>query len=196
MAPLPTIGNCVRVTLNWNTSQGVTPRNVMHIITASDSGSDIGEAMQEAWQANPDCFQTVQSGFTLVSLSILPLDGTAPTFEYTMEAPFIVGGGDGDIIPQAAAVLSLRSNQRGPRGRGRLFLGPIGENVLEDGVIGASYRASAISSWEGFDDDLAASPIAGSVGVASYAHSDVHGVATWSMRAPSGTIKKRNQQLV
>lgn len=196
MAPLPTIANCVRVTLNWNASQGVTPRNVLHIITDSDSGPAIGLALQEAWQGNPDCFQTVQSGLTLQSLSILPLDGTAPTYEYTMLAPFVVGGGDGDIIPQAAAVLSIRTNQRGPRGRGRLFLGPIGENVLEDGLIGASYRASAISSWEGADDDLAASPIAGSFGVASYAHAEVGGVSSWSMRPASGTIKKRNRQLV
>lgn len=196
MPPLPTIGNCVRVTMNWSASGGVTPRNVFHLITASEDGAAIGAALDAAFDASPDAWQILGSGYFLQSYSILVLDGTSATQEIPHTGDPIQGGGDGQVIPQAAGVLSLRSLTRGPQGRGRLYIGPTTENVLADGIIGLSYRNSALSSWAQVMEDLADSPVNASLGVASYTHAEVHGVSSISMRAPAGTQRRRQNQLV
>lgn len=196
MPPLPTIGNCVRVTLNWSDVQGVTPRNVLHLITASVDGEEIGAALDEVFTEYPDAFQTISTSALLQSYSILPLDGSSATQEVQSVGTDIVGGASGETIPAAAAVISFRTNQRGPRGRGRLYLGPMGEGALANGIVVESYRNSAVSSWQAIAADLPASPIAASLGVASYVHAEVGGVSSISMRAPAGTVRRRQNQLV
>lgn len=196
MPPLPTIGNAVRVTLNWSSNLGITPRNVMHLITASADEQEIGEAIEAAAVTNVDMFQAIDDAFTLISLSILLLDGTTPTYEYTLVSDDVKGGGSGEQIPAAAAVLSMRTSQRGPRGRGRLYLGPVSEAALTDGRISESYRVAMVNSWDDFQDDLVASPIVASIGVASYAHAEINGVNTFSMRQAAGTLRRRQNQLL
>ena len=196
MPPLPTIGNCVRVTINWSTYGGVTPRNVIHLITASEDGAAIGAALDEAFDTYPDAWQILQSSFALQSYSVLPLDGTSATQEIAHTGDPVVGGGGGNMVPAAGGVLSLRTLTRGPQGRGRLYIGPTGENVITDGIIGLSYINSAITSWQGVQDVLADAPINASLGVASYTHAEVHGVTSISMRAPAGTQRRRQNQLV
>lgn len=198
MPPLPTIANCVRVTLNWSTSGGVRPHNVFHLITASEDGTAIGAALDDAFQDNPDAFQALDDSYNLETYSILPLDGSSATQEVvaaTTGAP-ITGGGSGELIPAAAAVLSFRTLQRGSRGRGRMFIGPVSEAALTDGQIVSSYLGAMVGSWELIDDALTASPIDASLGVASYVHGEVGGVSQISMRSPAGTMRRRQNQLV
>jgi hypothetical protein len=196
MPVLPTIPNCVRITLNWNTSLGVTPRNVFHIITASTSGEEIGAALDEVFEAGAaDAFQAMDDSYTLESYGILVLDGTSATQDVPSDAA-LQGGGSGEMVPAAAAVISLRSNQRGPRGRGRQFVGPCSEAALTDGIIVSSYRDAMVGAWNALDDGLASTDIAGSLGIASYTHAEVHGVTSISCRPPAGTQRRRQNQLV
>jgi len=100
------------------------------------------------------------------------------------------------MIPNAAAVLSLRTPQRGARGRGRQYIGPVSEAALTDGKIVESYRGAMVGAWQDAGVSLAGSPITASFGVASYAHAEVNGVTSISMRVPGGTQRRRQNQLV
>lgn len=196
MAPLPTIGNCVRVAFNWNAVGGVSPVNVLHIITNSTSEEDIGAAMTESIIAGgAGVFQCVYEGYLLNSYTITLLDGHSAGQIVSVGAT-VGGQATGHPVPQVAGVLSLRTNQRGARGRGRLFLGPVGEGVIEGGVVSTGVRSAVVSAWNDLNDELATTDITGSLGVASYVHEDVHGVTNISMRAVSGTQRRRNNQLL
>lgn len=195
MPPLPVIGNCVRVTLNWSDVVGVTPRNVLHLITASVDGEEIGAALDEVFQDNPDAFQTVSTAALLQSYSILPLDGSSATQEVQALGTDVTGGASGETLPAAAAVISFRTPQRGPRGRGRLYLGPMGEASLANGIVVESYRNSAVSSWQAIAAALPSTSITASLGVASYVHAEVNGVTSISMRPAAGTVRRRQNQL-
>lgn len=196
MAPIPTIGNCVRVTLNWSTQGGVAPRNVFHLITASEDEVAIGLALDAAFTDDgADAFQALDDSYTLLSYSVMVLDGSSAT-QVVDATEVITGGGSGEMIPNAAAVLSMRTLQRGSRGRGRQYIGPISEAALTDGRVVGSYRLAMVAAWIDAEQTLAASPIAASFGVASYVHSEVSGVTSWSMREPAGTQRRRQNQLV
>lgn len=196
MPPLPTIGNAVRVTFNWSSSHGVTPRNVIHLITASDDATQLGSDLDDAFGANShQCFQAMDDSYFVSSYSILFLDGTTATHDVLSDGS-VVGGGSGEQIPAAAAVLSLRTLTRGPRGRGRCYIGPVSEAALTDGIIVESYRLEMIAGWEEANDTLAASDSLASLGVVSYKHAEIDGVTSISMRQPAGTQRRRQNQLV
>src|SRR6478752_10515752 len=133
MAPLPTIGNCVRVALNWTAVGGVDPINVFHLITASTNESDIAAALDDAFQANTGCFQALMANYTLDTYTITLLDGSSAGQVVNALGTPITGGGGGNMVPQVAAVLSMHTPQRGPRGRGRLYIGPVGETEIDSG---------------------------------------------------------------
>lgn len=196
MAPLPEIGNCIRVTLNWNTVNGVTPRNVFHLITNSEDVTQIGSDLDDAFTGqshNP--FFAINASYELLSYLFTVLDGDSAGIVVPAQ-PGITGEASGQAIPQVAAVLSLRSNQRGPRGRGRLYLGPIGEDQQANGILNGSLASETAGAWAGVNTDLAASDSAASIGVASYTHADVHGVTHFSMRPQTGTQRRRLDQLI
>lgn len=196
MAPLPTIGNCVRVSINWTTQGGVRPINVVHLITDSTNESEIGEALDDAWVAGgANVWAIVQETYRIDSYTITLLDGHSAG--QVVDCGVTVGGqATGNIVPAVAGVLSFHTPQRGPRGRGRLYMGPVGEGVITDGLLSSSIRNDIIGAWDDVVDSLAASPVAASFGVASYVHAEVNGVTAISMRGPAGTQRRRQNQLV
>lgn len=196
MAPLPTIGNCVRVALNWTGVGGVAPVNVLHLITSSTDEGDIASALDDAFQANPGCFQAVMANYILDTYTITLLDGSSAGQVVNALGTPITGGGGGNMVPQVAAVLSLHTPQRGPRGRGRLYLGPVGETEIDSGLISSGVRSAMVAGWTDWMTDMAASPIAASLGVASYVHTEVNGVTSLSMRPAAGTQRRRQDQIV
>jgi len=196
MAPLPTIGNCVRVAINWNASGALRPINVLHLITASDDEEEIAGALGDAFQAGgAPVWQALSNAFTIDSYTVTLLDGSSAG--QVINEPTTIGGqATGDIIPAAAAVLSFHTPQRGPRGRGRLYIGPIGEGVQAGGVLTGTNALDMVGAWQDVATDLAASSIAASLGVASYVHAEVNGVTSISMRPQIGTQRRRQNQLL
>jgi len=196
MAPLPTIGNAVRVACNWNAPQGVTPVNVLHVITNSTDEAQIGSDLFDAMSTNVDMWQYLATGMILQSLTITLLDGSSASQVFVAPDTTVHGDQSGEAIPSAAAVLSFHTNQRGPRGRGRLYIGPITESSQHDGLLDAGVNASSVAAWNAFNDDIAASTSVMSLGVASYTHADIHGVTSISMRIPYGCQRRRQNQRV
>jgi len=196
MAPLPTIGNCVRFTINWSQSAGVRPVNVLHLITSSTDEEEIAGAFSDAvLAAGADVFDPVQDGYTIDSYTVTLLDGSSAA--QVINEPATIGGqASGDPIPAVAAVLSLRTAQRGPRGRGRLYLGPVGEGITAGGVLTGTTTTSTVAAWTALMGELATGTPTMSLGVASYVHSEVNGVSSVSMRPQVGTMRRRQDQLV
>lgn len=196
MAPLPIIGNAVRVALNWNTQDGVSPRNIFHLITNSTDEAEIASELDTALAAGgADIFGTLYGAYLLESYTITLLS-SASAGQVIPSNGTVSGGSDGAQIPAVCGVLSFHTNQRGARGRGRMYIGPIGENDVVAGLITGTIPADCVDAWNTFNDDIAASPIAASLGVASYTHADIHGVTSISMRAQCATQRRRQDQLV
>lgn len=196
MAPLPTITNVVRVDFPWNTGAGVAPHNTIHLITGEDDldqiGADLGAAFDAATN-NPWAF--LYSGYSLDNVLLTPLNGTSAG-QVVELGTTIEGSGSGGLIPASAAVLSFRTTQRGPRGRGRIYLGPIGEASQADGIVASNTRTETIAAWNEVKASLAASTSLADLAVASYVHSEAGVVTSISMRTQAGTLRRRQNQLV
>lgn len=196
MAPLPVIGNCVRVAINWTTVVGIRPVNVFHLITSSTNESEIGEALDDTLDAitgNP--FAVVMDNYAIESWSITLLSSASAT-QIVTSTTSKGGTGGGNLVPQVAGVLSMRTAQRGSRGRGRLFLGPCGESDIDSGNLAIGIPPAMVAAWQEWADELAANPLNISFGVASYTHEEVNGVTSFSMRRPCGTQRRRQDQIV
>lgn len=196
MAPLPTIGNCVRVSINWSRQAGVAPVNVFHLITDSTNETEIGLALDEAQvAAGANVWSVVQETYRIVSYTITLLDGESAGVDVPCTET-LGGQATGNLVPQVAGCMNLYTPQRGPRGRGRMFMGPVGEGVITDGLVSEAARNNTLGAWDDLQDELAGSTIAASLGVASYVHAEVNGVTRLGFRQAGATQRRRQNQLV
>lgn len=196
MPPLPVIADVYRVTLAWNTNHGVSPRNVIHVRSASSDVLEIGANIIEAWTV-PDplpLFKCVDSGLSVATLEILPLDGV--TASVTIGATGQGGGGGvGETIPNGAGVVSFHTAQRGARGRGRLYAGPITEASQANGIIDGSILELMVEGWGTFITALPTQSASPELVIASYVHADAHPVTSLRVDNLMGTQRRRLDQL-
>lgn len=195
MAPLPTIGNVVRCDLQWRAVAGVPSHSTFHILTSSTDLEQIALDIGSAFDDGDQCwdFHYTMSA-SINDILLTPLDGVTAGQQLPLGTT-LNGQGAGGVLPAAAAVLSFRTNQRGPRGRGRIYIGPLGENDVEDGLVSSTIRNGTVTAWQDFNTSLAASSTAGSLCVASYTHATASGVTSIGMRLPMGTVRHRQDQL-
>jgi hypothetical protein len=193
MPPLPVIGNCFRIGLPWTTYAGVSPYNVFHILANTSDLVQIGDDLGEAMNAVGPLFAPLVDQYSISTVDITPLDGHTPTQQVPLGGDPITGGTGGDPIPQMAGIVSIRTNQRGPQGRGRLFVGPVAEGAQNGGVL-ADY-SSASTAWDDLQDELASSPSNISLGVCSYTHAAFYGATTIYMERLAGTQRRRMSSL-
>lgn len=196
MPPLPVIAGIFRVTLNWNSDGGITPRNVLHIQTATGDEEEVADALHTALVANVDAVQMISINYAVVTYDVLKLDGSSATVTVNAPDDDARGGASGQIMPSTATVLSMRTAQRGPRGRGRLYLGPAAEGLADAGYVPLTQRSTTPAAWQALNEDLLASPIAAGIYVASYVHGTAVPVTSFSVRPPFGTQRRRQNQLV
>lgn len=182
--------------MKWNTVQGISPVNVFHVITDSTNEAEIAQDLDVAFDsATENPFAVLSSLFTNATYTITLLDGVSAGQVFPDTGAF-TGGSGGQIIPQVAGVLSLHTNQRGPRGRGRLFLGPVGEAIQDGGILENEYRDASVAGWEEFEAILPTLGTASSLCVASYTHEEAMGITSISMRLQTGTVRRRLNQLL
>jgi len=188
---LPTIPDVFRCTLNWQTTGGVTAHNVLHFYAPSKNEQDVADALQDNITSN--MFNFIANGVELDSVDVIDLGSIASTLEHNF-SPKIDGQGTGDLIPNNAAVLALRTDVRGPRGRGRIFIGPVCEGQLNDAFVDGTYKAALLTAWGVFKTAMQADGV--DLHVASYVHEDSHVVTSFSMRDVAGTMRRRQNQLL
>lgn len=193
MAPLPTINNVYRIRIIWASHEGITPVNIFHVHAdgnnADNVGGDIGDSMTNAMFANMHQDQHVDA------VGVTKLDGSSAELLVPLVTPIEPSGGMGETIPNTACVVSLRTSQRGARGRGRVYLGPTLEAWLVNGFIEESVRAEVQAAWITFASDLQAFGDPIDLGVASYTHADFHSIAGITADRVAGTQRRRLDQL-
>lgn len=196
MAPLPTIGNCVRCDLDWGLVGGVRSHSTFHVITNTTDieqlGQDIGSAFDDATN---NAWKFLYTGYSTTEILLTPLDGDSAGITVPLGVS-LAGAGGGGLLPAVAACVSFRTITRGPKGRGRIYLGPCGEADVGDGLVSTSIRLDTVDAWVEFNENLAATSSAASLGVASYTHATVDGVTSISMRPAAATMRRRQDQLV
>lgn len=179
MSPLPVIENCYRITTNFQSVAGCQPHNVWHVLAPSSDVTEVAEAIYNFEQEG--LYGVMPAAFEPTSYDVLPLDGESPAIRY--DRP--VGSeelclGSGDWIPEAAAVVRFRTHVRGPKGRGRLFVGPLQEAANVNGtVIGDAYP-DMITAWQNYYNELQTQLVPMYLAVASYTHAEANPVASIS----------------
>lgn len=195
MAPLPVIDDVTRVTWNFESYQGVTPRVVQHFRTTTANMVDLGEAI---WAAAADgIFGPMHESFEPLSISLLPLDGVQATT--VVENPFPSDSNlctaSGEILPAVAALMSWRTLVRGPKARGRSYIGPICEQTCSDGVLDDPWRSNLTAAWTSTLSALAGGTPAVAFVVASYVHEESYLVTSGTAERPLATQRRRQDQL-
>lgn len=168
MPPLPTIPGIHRVAFQWHSSgSGATAVNVMHFHGASTDTLALKNLLDASVTAG--MWTHTLNAASIFQLAITPLDGTSGTDIYTVSGTKWTGGtASTDFVPQVAAIVSLRTAERGRRRRGRVFLPFIGEQYIANGSI-----TTAVSTAQGAWDAFLAAMTTGSypLHIASYGHS-------------------------
>src|SRR5215831_2671331 len=196
--PLPVISGVYRVSIPWQdlgTSVGVRPVNVLHIEALSGPASTVATNIASALSAHGSAmFDTLYTGLTMETIQVLPLDGTSAAIDEVVPGT-VGGGGSGGVLPQVCTVVSLKTATRGSRGRGRVFVGPMGETQVSNGVVATASLSTMGAAWPAFQSALvAASPSMGLV-VASYEHGSAAPVTSFRIDTIVGTQRRRVNQL-
>lgn len=189
---LPVITDVFRCTMNFS-GGGATSHNVFHVLSSAPSNeTDVAEALDAA--AAADMFKPMSSSWSLDSWTVLALDGASAGITISASTGNN-GGSTGGTILSSAAILSLQTTTRGPKGRGRLFMGPIGEGANEGGYLDLPTRNDWVSEWAAFAGRLDAGTPSLTLVVASYVHSEAYVVSNLVGRLKLGTQRRRQDQL-
>lgn len=195
--PLPVIEDVFRVTLLWEASSGaVIPRNVLHFRSPTLDKVQMGEAVLQSFhdaRATTEPMELVSEAFSFDTVEVLPLDGSSSSAIVTDPTAVQIGQNGGNQVPAVSAIVSLRTEQRGPRGRGRVYLGPVGEETLTNGSFDTTAVTAAQGAWDDFLEACAENLCF--FVVASYAHADSHDVETLLVESVAGTQRRRQNQL-
>jgi hypothetical protein len=139
-------------------------------------------------------FDPMPSGFDPTTVDLLPLDGVTPT--RTVPLPDLdYCQADDPFEPAACYLMSFTSGQRGPRGRGRSYIGPVGEGNTDNGVTTGTANAALVDAWNTFLQALFDTDDAWVLTVASYTHSDHHPAEVITFENTIATQRRRQDQL-
>lgn len=194
MAPLPIIDDTTRVCINFATVAGVTPRCIHHVRAAT---ADVEQIADDLWLTFVDgMFGPMLSAHEPQSISLTRLDGTSATFVSPRpEGSLTMCLGTGQMMPSVAAVVSLRTLIRGPKARGRQYVGPIVEQAQENGVMDGATRVNLQNAWVQYANDLTELDPAMALCVASYTHAESYLVNSISVDTLTGNQRRRLDQL-
>jgi len=194
MSPLPVIDNCFRIAVNFQTVSGLTPRCIHHIVTATADVEEVGDMW---WDSTTEGLYGPMIGdHEPLSIDVLPLDGIHATV--IVDNPGITPSlclGSGQSMPAVAALVSLRTSIRGPRGRGRQYVGPLVEQAQDQGIMEGATRANLQDAWNEFQVNLLAQDPVCSLVVASYVHQEAVNVQHITVDQLVATQRRRQDQL-
>lgn len=163
---LPILPTVFRVAINHGNGTSVVQTNVIHVSSAVLSPTQVLTALDGA--AAVGMFDGVTSALSTHSAVVTKLDGQTPSIEGTLVNPAWTGTGTGTGSPASAAVVTLKTPQRGRRHTGRVFIGWIAESAMADGSLDVAVRATMAGAWQTFVANLVTAGIP--LQVTSYGH--------------------------
>jgi hypothetical protein len=190
LAVLPTIADTFRVVWKW-TCSGSIAVNVVHFRKTSSTSAALYTSIDAAiTQAMWAC---IVPSARLSQMLITPLDGHTATSAFTTVGTKYDGGSTGEMVPAAAGLVSLRTADRGPRARGRIYLPFQSETNMANGLLTGASLTTAASAWNTFFTAMAAgsSPMC----VASYKWSTAPTVFSLQYETPLATQRRRQSRL-
>lgn len=188
MSPLPVIADTWRASVIFTSpAHALRPVNTLHFRSATGDATDL--AVDLAANLEQIQFAGLSSQFTQSQLDVTALDG----FSAIQSFPGAgwVGSGTGEFSPASAVVVSFHTAQRGSRGRGRIYYGPMAEGQIENGKISTAAATTIADAWHDFHLAMAAAPAAWESVVASYVHADAHVITSTRCDIPLGTQRRR-----
>lgn len=184
--PTPVITDVFRCALEWtNPASSLKPINVLHFKSPGKTASQVGTAIASNWTTN--MAKTNSILWVQTAIHVLPLDGTSA--ETIVAGSGLAGTSTGEYIPAGCTVVSLKTAQRGSRGRGRVYLGPVGEGASTNGNILTADATTMATAWQTFITAMAAA--GHQLVIASYVHTDSHPVTNHQVDIPIGTQRRR-----
>ena len=193
MPHLPVIPNCFRVTLNWSSIQGANPANVMHFSSSSGDEDSLAAALDASWENGQ--FGVVSSGTSVIQYAILALDGVSATRFYVPDpanSEGLDGQTGGHPLPSMAICVAFQTTERGPRKRGRIYLGPISEDSVNGQAFVGVDTTVIGNQWSAFNDNLVGTADAWLHGVASYKSGGVFtGIQAYRCDTFPATMRRR-----
>lgn len=147
--PLPVIPGVFRVALNHAPGEALFGfTNVIHVFSSTLTPLQVLTAINGALVAGMfDAKAAAMLGMTAVATK---LDGAAPTAELVFTGTAFLGTGAGELVPAAAAVITLRTGQRGKRHTGRVFIGALSEDKMANGSVTPASLATMQAAWDTF----------------------------------------------
>lgn len=198
MPPLPTIPGVYRCVLPWQdlgSTVGVRPVNVLHVEAPTGLASDVATQFANVLGAHASLmFDVLYSGLTLQTIQVLKLDGFSAALDVTVPGS-TSGGGGGGVLPQVCTVVSIKTGQRGSRGRGRVYVGPMGETQVNNGRVVTTSVTNMQSGWAAFASALQSGTPEMSLGIASYKHADFNPFTSIRIDPVVGTQRRRVEQI-
>ena len=190
--PLPVIAGVVRCSARGLLASGQPWVNVLHCQYAGGASNPgateiaaLHTNLQRLWKgpvfgAGAHWLANCQSTVTMIDITYYPLDGSS--LGVVLAAAAAGTSTTTDNLPaQTCSVLTLRTNTRGRRYRGRIYLPPVVEgSSTANGELLLSKTTEIIAQWTGMASAMAATqwvPV-----VASYGRSELKNgtVSTWS----------------
>lgn len=146
------IPNCALFRLNWTLGDGKTAHNICY-------GAYTGSPALSVTQANSGMSFLTSGGVwtalaafihptcLLASVTLLDVRSNTGT-EITSTLPAVPGTSTGTALPdEVAANITLRTANRGPSGRGRVYIPGWATNALGAGNVIAAGAVTALNNW-------------------------------------------------
>lgn len=154
--PLPIITNVFQAVLVWNNAFAQRPATTtLHFIRTdnADTAADLYASLDSSVTAG--MWNALSDAARVDHVDITPLDGASAASTFNTGSPDKWKGASGtDFIPQGCIVISIKSGQRGSRGRNRVFLPWVSETQQQSGTIAAMTLATMTTGWTGFHGSM------------------------------------------
>ena len=180
------------VTLPWVGPTGTAYRNVLGF-NSTGNATHVGTVVAGALSTS--LFQIIPSSFGLGYIDTLTLDGSSASVPTILGTPVPGGGGGGDWIPQMCAIVSLKTQFRGPKNRGRVYLGPIPEAHQANGTLDGGSIATMQGAWSAFITAVAGASPPVTFSVVSRKHLSTEPVLSCVVEGQAATQRRRMTQL-
>lgn len=189
MAPLPDIADTYRCVFKWSADNVV---NVTHFHDDTRTVSGLATAITAHVTAG--MWAPIGNFLVINQFDLTPLFGDLATVSFNTDASAKWKGSvaGAESVPNCAAVVSMKTAFRGPRNRGRMYIGPVAESAMGYGTLDNTIRTTMINAWNAFGAACVADDFQHVV--ASYVGGTALTVLQYNVRPAVGTVRKRQDR--
>lgn len=163
----------------------------MHMHASSSTPVAVATAIDANVTAN--MWRSTTTTTAVTELHVTKLDGSSATYVVGTTGVKWAGVGSGDVIPQAAFLLSCRTGLRGPQNRGRFYLPYVNEAGQSNGTLIAGDVTAGQTAWNTFLTAMQTASVFPTV--ASYAHAVQTHITSFVYEAKMATQRNRMSRL-